>query len=72
MANDKFTDRISDIELANSSGDAQLSRITELFKYTHEGFAIMQKQINTIIVFGIQLLQSFYNHLQPQSIQFTS
>ena len=45
---DKYTDKIGDIELAADPQDAQLSRIVELFKFTYEGFAIMQKQIEAI------------------------
>ena len=43
---DKYTEKTADIELAADSNDAQLSRIIELFIFTYEGFAIMQKQIN--------------------------
>ena len=45
VVQDEYLDKITKLELSNSSGDQSLTRITELLKLTYHGFAITQQKI---------------------------
>ena len=43
---DKFTEIIAELELSDAL-DVKLNKIAELFKWTYQGFALMQRQIES-------------------------